>query len=257
MAKALTPDICVIGGGTGGLAVAMGAAAYGVDVVLVDRPAAGGRACLAHAALNAAARQAQAIRDAARFGLAESDPEIDFKAVMSGVRDVVAGATPAFSTERLATLGVTVIREEARFTGRRRLIAGDTEIRARRYVLATGSSAVAPEIPGLDEIGGLNADTVLDLDRRPAHLIIVGGDASALELAQTFRRLGSQVTVLAEGSLVPREDPEMVAVLTRRLSAEGVTIREGVNVTAVERRGKTSVRVLVCRRSLGSTRLAA
>ncbi|MEW9837029.1 FAD-dependent oxidoreductase [Mesorhizobium marinum] len=86
---------------------------------------------------------------------------------------------------------------------------------------------------------------MLDLDRRPAHLIIVGGDASALELAQTFRRLGSQVTVLAEGSLVPREDPEMVAVLTRRLSAEGVTIREGVHLTAVERRGKTSVRVLV------------
>jgi pyruvate/2-oxoglutarate dehydrogenase complex dihydrolipoamide dehydrogenase (E3) component len=244
MAKALTPDICIIGGGPGGLAVATGAAAYGVKVVLVDKEAAGGRTPLPYAALAAAARQAQAMRSGGQFGITAAEPDIDFKAVMAGIHTVAADAAPGFSPERLATLGVTVIKGEARFVGRRRLLAGATEIRARRYVLATGSSTILPTIPGLEEIGCLTADTILQLGRRPAHLIIIGGDASGLALAQTFRRLGSQVTMLAGETVLPGEDPEMVAVLTRRLSAEGVTIREGVKVTAVERRGKTSVRVL-------------
>ena len=105
-------------------------------------------------------------------------------------------AAPAVSAERLATLGVTVINAEARFIGRRRLIAGDTEIRARRYVLATGSAPIVPAIPGIEEIGCLTSDTVFQLGRRPGHLIILGGSSTGLELAQAFRRLGSQVTVL-------------------------------------------------------------
>jgi pyruvate/2-oxoglutarate dehydrogenase complex dihydrolipoamide dehydrogenase (E3) component len=247
MAKALTPDICVIGAGPGGLAVATGAAAYGVKVVLVDRSAPGAdpsRSALPSAALAAAARQAQAMRSGPKFGMAEAEPEIDFKAVMARIRETAADAAPAMSPERLATLGVTVIKAEARFIGRRRLLAGETEIRARRYVLATGSSPTLPAIAGLAEIGCLTADTVFELGRRPGHLVIVGGDAAALELAQAFRRLGSQVTLLAEAPVLPGEDPEMAAVLVRKLRAEGVVIHDGAKVTSVERRGKTSVRVL-------------
>ncbi len=245
MAKALTPDICVIGAGPGGLAVAMGAAAFGVRVVLVDRRGRGDRGALAYGALAAAARQAHAMRAGPRFGLAEGDPEIDFKAIMAGVRDVVADAAPAYAPERLATLGITVIDAEARFSSRRKLIAGETEIRARRYVLATGSMAYLPAIPGLDEIGCLTPDTILEIGKRPAHLLVVGGDSVALALAQAFRRLGSQVTVLAPAGPLPEEDPEMAAVVVRRLAAEGVVVRQNVRVAAVERRGKTSVRVLV------------
>ena len=179
------------------------------------------------------------------FGIAEAEPEIDFKAVMAHVREVAAATAPAVSAERLATLGVTVIKAEARFIGRRRLVAGDTEIRARRYVLATGSSPVVPAIPGIEEIGCLTSDTVFELGRRPGHLIILGGSSTGLELAQAFRRLGSQVTVLEAATVLPGEDPEMAAVVVRRLRAEGVIIREGVKATAVERRGKTSVRVLI------------
>ena len=249
MVKILTPDICVIGAGPGGLAVATGAAAYGVRVVLVDKGPTGSvepnRGTLPSWALSAAARQAQAMRTGAAFGIAEADPEIDFKAVMAHVREVAAGAAPAFSAERLATLGVTVIKAEARFIGRRRLIAGDTEIRARRYVLATGSAPIVPAIPGIEEIGCLTSDTVFQLGRRPGHLIILGGSSTGLELAQAFRRLGSQVTVLEASTVLPGEDPEMAAVVVRKLRAEGVIIREGVKATAVERRGKTSVRVLI------------
>ena len=244
MAKVLTPDICVIGGGPGGIAVATGAAAYGVRVVLVDKgPAEGGD--LLGVALAVAARQAQTMRDGTKFGIAETEPEIDFKAAMVHLREVVAAAAPAISSERLATLGVTVINAQAHFIGRKRLIAGDTEIRARRYVLATGSSPIVPAIPGIAEIGCLTSDTVFQLGRRPGHLIILGGSSTGLELAQAFRRLGSQVTLLEAGTVLPGEDPEMAAVVVRRLRAEGVVIREGAKATAVERRGKTSVRVLI------------
>lgn len=247
MAKVLTPDICVIGAGAGGLAVATGASAHGVKVVLVDKalPGERSRAALAGPALAAAARQAETMRAGGRFGMETPGPEIDFKAVMAHVREVAAASAPAVSPERLATLGVTVINAEARFTGRRRLVAGDTEIRARRYVIATGSSPVVPAIPGIEEIGCLTEDTVFELGRRPGHLVIVGGSPTALELAQAFRRLGSQVTVLEEASVLPGEDPEMAAVVARRLRAEGVDLREGVKVKGVERRGKTSVRVLI------------
>ena len=196
-------------------------------------------------ALAAAASQAQAMRTGEKFGIAAAEPEIDFKAVMAHVREVAAAAAPGVSAERLATLGVTVINAEARFTGRRRLIAGDTEIRARRYVLATGSSPIVPAIPGIEEIGCLTSDTVFELGRRPGHLIIVGGSSTGLELAQAFQRLGSQVTVIEQAAVLPGEDPEMAAVVARKLRAEGVIIREGVKATAVERRGKTSVRVLI------------
>lgn len=247
MAKALTPDICVIGAGPGGLAVAMAAAAFGVKVVLVDKKgqtADLSRSALPCAALAAAARQAQTMRNGPRFGLAEAEPEIDFKSVMARVKAVMAEAAPAASPERLATLGITVIDAEARFLGRRRLLAGGTEIRARRFVLATGSTPLQPEIPGLADIGCLTPDTAFELGRRPGHLVIVGGGQAGVELAQAFRRLGSQVTLLAETELLPGEDPEMAAVVTRKLRAEGVVIHEGARVTAVERRGKTSVRVL-------------
>lgn len=244
MAKALTPDICVIGAGPGGLAVAMGAAAYGVRVVLVEKATPNGRSLLPHAAFAAAARQAQAMRVDRGFAIAPVEPDVDFKAVLARIGNVAAGETPAYSAERLATLGINLIKAEARFVGRRRLVAGETEIRARRYVLATGSRATVPEIPGLRDIGCLTPDTVFEVGRRPAHLIVAGADAAALELAQAFHRLGSQVTLLADGPLLPDEDPEMVAVVARRLAGEGVTVLQNVKVTAVERRGKTSVRVL-------------
>jgi len=247
MAKPLTPDICVIGAGNGGLAVAMGAAANGAKVVLVDRltPKENlARGDLASAAFIAAGQQVQTIRKDSTFVAAHAEHEVDFKAVMAHVGDVVSGASPAVFPARLATLGITFIHGQARFISRSRLMAGEAEIRARRYVLATGSKPIVPAIAGIEEIGCLTADSVFELGRRPGHLVILGNDAAAVELAQAFRRLGSQVTLLANGCMLPDEDPEMVAVVVRRLREEGVIIEEGVKVAAVERRGKTGVKVL-------------
>ncbi len=246
MAKALTPDICVIGGGPGALAVATGAAAYGAKVIMIDRnTGAATRGALRLAALAAAAKQAQALRDMPKFGLAEQEAEIEFKALLAAAEKTAARAAPDFSPERLATLGVTVLRGDARFIGRRRLVAGDSEIRARRFVLATGSKPVVPPLPGLEEVGYLTAETIFDAGKRPGHLVVIGGDADGLALGQAFRRLGSQVSVLAGSAMLPGADPEMAAVVMRKLRAEGVSILEGVTVTGIERRGKTGVRVRV------------
>jgi pyruvate/2-oxoglutarate dehydrogenase complex dihydrolipoamide dehydrogenase (E3) component len=185
------------------------------------------------------------MRSGEKFGIGKVEPEIDFKAVMRHVRKVIAGIAPTDSVERFSALGVTVIKAEARFTSRSTLVAGDTEIRARRYVLATGSSPFVPAIPGLDGIGYLTNETVFELNRRPGHLIIIGGGPVGLELAQAFQRLGSQVTVIEAATVLARDDPEMVSVVVRKLRSEGVIIHEHTKVTGVERRGKTSVKVLV------------
>ena len=249
MTKLLTPDICVIGAGSGGLSVAAAAASFGVKVVLIEKGRMGGDClnygCVPSKALIAAAKQAQIMRTADQFGIASIEPKIDFKAVMEHVRGVIATIAPTDSVERFTALGVTVIKAEAKFTGKRRLIAGDTEIRARRYVIATGSSPFIPPISGLDGIRHLTNETVFDLNRRPGHLIIVGGGPIGMELAQAFRRLGSQVTVVDSSTALSKDDPEMVAVVTKRLRVEGVTIREHTRITSVEQRGKSGVKVFV------------
>jgi len=144
MAKALRPDICVIGAGSGGLTVAAAAASFGVSVVLVERDRMGGdclnTGCVPSKALLAAARAAQTFRDAADFGIQAAEPEIDFKAVHRHVHDVIEAIAPNDSIERFSALGVRVIQAEARFIDKRTVRAGDVEIRARRFVVATGSS---------------------------------------------------------------------------------------------------------------------
>jgi len=249
MTKLLTPDICVIGAGSGGLSVAAAAASFGVKVVLIEKGRMGGDClnygCVPSKALIAVAKQAQTMRSADRFGIASIEPKIDFKAVMEHVRGVIAAIAPTDSVERFTALGVTVIKAEAKFTGKRRLVAGDTEVRARRYVIATGSSPFIPPISGLDGIRHLTNETVFDLNRRPGHLIIVGGGPIGMELAQAFRRLGSQVTVVDSSTALSKDDPEMVAVVTNRLRMEGVVIREHTRITSVEQRGKSGVKVFL------------
>ena len=175
-------------------------------------------------ALIAAARQAESMRTAEKFGIGPVEPGIDFKAVMRHVRDVVAVIAPNHSVERLTALGVRVIMAEARFKN-----AGTLDRRRQRgpagyFVLATVSSPLLPHISGLADVDYLTSETVFDLARRPTHLIVLGSGAIGIELAQAFRRLGSDVTVIEAGAVLGDEDPEMVAVVLRRLRSEGVTI---------------------------------
>ena len=242
MAEVLTPDLCIIGAGSGGLSVAAIAASLHASVVLIERGRMGGDClnvgCVPSKALIAAAGRAQAIREAGRFGLERGDPRTNYARVRDHVRGVMAAIAPNDSVERFTAMGVRVIRAEARFSDRRTVVAGEVTIRARRFVLATGSRPAVPPIPGLESVPYLTNETVFDLTRRPERLVVVGGGAIGLELAQAHRRLGAEVTVIEAARLLAREDPELAAVVERRLHAEGVEVRAGAAVARVDGRAE-------------------
>ena len=243
MADTLTPDICVIGAGPGGLSAAAAAAALGVPTVLIEREAMGGDSLntgsVPSKALLAAAKRAEAIRGAAVFGLDVQNIRVNFAKVGEHVQSVVAAVEPAYSMERFTGLGVRVIRANAQFKDARTVTAGDFEIRARRFVVATGSRPTIPAIAGLDSGPFLTSETIFELKERPEHLIIVGAGSIGLELAQAFRRLGSSVTVLEAARPLAGDDPECVDIVLDRLEREGVVIRSGVNVVGVTYVGGT------------------
>ena len=239
-------DICVIGAGSGGLSVAAGAAQMGAKVVLIERGEMGGDClnygCVPSKALLAAAGAAQAVRDNGKYGIAPHKPEIDFAAVQVHVKDVIAQIAPHDSQERFEELGVDVLRAHAEFTGPRTVQAGDIEITAKRFVVATGSSPAIPPIDGLADVPYMTNETIFDMPEQPEHLIIIGGGPIGCEMAQSHRRLGCRVTVLEMFSIMPKDDPELVDFVRQRMVAEGVDIREGASVEAVRNdQGRISV----------------
>ncbi len=248
MTAELRPDICVIGAGSGGLTVAAGASQMGARVVLVEKGRMGGdclnTGCVPSKALIAAAHAAEAVRRAPRFGVDGGAPSIDFARVHDHVQGVISAIAPNDSAERFEGLGVTVINRAARFTGPRTIVAGDVEIRPRRIVLATGSSPAVPPIPGLDTVPYMTNETVFDSTSAPGHLIVIGGGPVGVELAQAHRRLGARVTLLEMSTVLGRDDPELAELVKLQLRRDGVDIREGVEIGAVEATsGGISVRV--------------
>ncbi|HEV7417156.1 MAG TPA: FAD-dependent oxidoreductase, partial [Tianweitania sediminis] len=209
MTKLLQPDLCVIGAGSGGLSVVAAARAFGVSVVLIEKGKMGGDClnygCVPSKSLLAAARRAHDMRNATPFGLQSVDPVIDFAAVRRHVRGVIDSIAPIDSEERFRDLGAQVIRAHARFFGKDTLEAGGFTIKARRIVVATGSSPVIPPIPGIDTVEVLTNETIFDVAELPRHLAILGGGPVGVELAQAFRRLGAQVTVLDRGRILKKE----------------------------------------------------
>jgi pyruvate/2-oxoglutarate dehydrogenase complex dihydrolipoamide dehydrogenase (E3) component len=238
MAEILTPDICVIGGGAAGLSVAAAAAAFGVPTVLIERGALGGdclyTGCVPSKALLAAAKRAKIMQNSRAFGISADRIDIDFAKVHDHVHQVIASIAPADSEERFAGLGVRVIKGHAKFKNRRTVIVGDAyEIRARRFVIATGSTPAVPPIPGLDTGPYLTNETIFDLKQRPDRLIIIGAGAVGVEMAQAFRRLGSDVVVLEAAQPLAEDDPECAAIVLAQLDREGVAIRDNVKIARV------------------------
>ncbi|WP_426240829.1 dihydrolipoyl dehydrogenase family protein [Pararhizobium sp. DWP1-1-3] len=239
MATVLSPDICVIGAGSAGLSVAAGAAAFGVPVVLIERERMGGEClntgCVPSKALIAAAKHAHAVRKAAEFGVNAGEPVIDFEKVQAHVRSVIDAIAPNDSVERFTAMGVTVIRADARFTDPDTVAAGGVAIRARRFVIATGSSTIIPPIPGLAAIDYLTNETLFDLKSLPQHLVIIGAGPVGLEMAQAHRRLGAKVTVVDAGRALAKEDPELSGIVLDRLRGEGIDMFEHSRVLSVEK----------------------
>jgi pyruvate/2-oxoglutarate dehydrogenase complex dihydrolipoamide dehydrogenase (E3) component len=237
----LRPDICIIGAGSGGLSVAAAAAAFGQNVVLIEKHKMGGDClnygCVPSKALIAAGRRAHAMRTSARFGIANVEPQVDRAAVQAHVRSVIAAIAPNDSVERFTGLGVRVIQAAAKFVDARTVTAGDVQVKARRFVIATGSSPAVPPIPGLSDVPYFTNETIFDNQAVLPHLLIIGGGPIGMELAQANRRLGSKVTVIEAATALSKDDPELTVILLRALRDEGVIIREAAKVIKVEGAG--------------------
>jgi len=237
----LDVDVCVIGAGSGGLSVAAGASQMGAKTVLIERAEMGGdclnTGCVPSKALLAAGHAAQAMRQSGRFGVNGAQPTIDFGKVHDHVHGVIGAIAPNDSVERFTGLGVTVIQADAKFTGPREVQAGGTTVRAKRFVVATGSHAGVPPIEGLDTTPFLTNETIFERTAAPEHLVVIGGGPIGIEMAQAHRRLGARVTVLELATILPKDDPELVDILRTRLRAEGIDIREGFKVKKAARKG--------------------
>lgn len=240
MVRAISADICVIGAGSAGLSVAAGAAQMGAHTVLIEAARMGGdclnTGCVPSKALLAAAKAAANIRHAGRFGVQAGEPQVDFAAVNRHVHDVIVQIAPHDSVERFTGLGCTVIQARARFVDERTVEAGEQRIRARRFVIATGSRAAVPPIPGLADIPFLTNENIFENKALPEHLIVIGGGPIGCEMAQAHRRLGARVSVLDLATILPKDDPDLVAVVRQALRADGITIEEGAKILKLERR---------------------
>ena len=256
MSEILTPDLCVIGAGAGGLSVAAGAARLGVPVVLIEKGEMGGdclnAGCVPSKTLIASAAIAQAMRDAARFGVHAVEPRVEWPAVQKRIKQTIAAIAPNDSQARYEAMGVRLIRAAARFTNGRTLEAGGVTVRARRFVLATGSAPAVPPIHGLEFVRYLTNETIFDIDVLPRRLVIVGGGAVGIEMAQAFRRLGSETIVIEAQKALAREDSELAAVALDALRREGVDLREGKTIARIEPRTE-GVRVVLAGHEIEET----
>lgn len=235
-------DLAVIGAGSAGLSTAAAAAQFGEKVVLFEKGEMGGdclnTGCVPSKALLAAAKQAQAHRSSAPFGVAAHEPDVDFAKVMAHVASVIAKIEPHDSQERFEGLGVTVVRTAARFTGPQTLEADGKSYQARRVLIATGSRAGVPPIPGLKDVPFFTNETIFKNRTLPKHLIVIGGGPIGMEMAQAHRRLGSDVTVLEAFQPLAKDDPELTKIVLDALAAEGIAIRAQAAIEAVAQDGK-------------------
>ncbi len=230
-------DLAIIGGGSAGLSVAAAAAQFGEKVVLFEKGEMGGDClnfgCVPSKALIAAASYAQAQRASAPFGIAAVEPLVDYAKVMDHVQSIIAKIAPHDSVERFEGLGVKVVKASAKFIAARILEAGGESFEARRIVIATGSRASVPPLPGLKDVPFLTNETLFKNRVKPEHLIIIGGGPVGMEMAQAHRRLGCKVTVLEGLKALNKDDPELAQVVKDAVQAEGVALREDIAIESV------------------------
>ncbi|MBI3821255.1 MAG: mercuric reductase, partial [Planctomycetes bacterium] len=240
--------LVVIGGGTAGLVSAVGAAALGAKVALIESRFLGGDClnfgCVPSKALLRAARAAAEVRRAHEFGVElGGEVRVNFAAVMERMRRLRADLAPNDSAQRLRDLGVDVFLGAAQFTGTDSLSVGARALRFRRAVIATGTRPSVPAIAGLAEAGYLTNETIFTLTSLPGRLAIVGGGAVGCELAQAFARFGSRVTLLETNEqILHREMRDNAQIVRQALESDGVAIGTLTRVLRVD--VKDNVRIL-------------
>jgi pyruvate/2-oxoglutarate dehydrogenase complex dihydrolipoamide dehydrogenase (E3) component len=239
-------DLCVIGGGAAGLVTAAGAATIGAKVILIEKHQLGGdclyTGCVPSKTLIRSAEIAHSIKTVQRFGLSAQHDPIDQKKVMQRVVDVIKTIEPNDSPDRFRALGVEVVFAEARFIAKDHLLVDDREITARKFVLATGSRPFVPPISGINNVDYFTNETIFKVTENIPSLIVIGSGAIGCEMAQSFARLGSKVTLLSNTGLLPIEDTDMSAVVEQQFLVDGITLHLGAMVSQIEKTA-TGVRV--------------
>ncbi len=232
-------NLVVVGAGAAGLVTAAGAAGLGAKVALVEKDLLGGDClnvgCVPSKSLIRSARAVAEVHNAAEYGVRVPDGiVIDFAAVMERMRRIRARISTHDSADRFRNLGVDVFLGEGSFSGHDRLeVAGET-LRFKKAVIATGARALDPPISGLSEAGYLTNETVFNLTKLPRELLVIGGGPIGCELAQAFRRFGSEVTIVEMSpQFLAREDPDAAAILYEQFKAEGINVLLGATVESV------------------------
>ena len=218
-------DLCVIGGGSAGLSMVAGSAMLDRNVLLFEGGEMGGdclnHGCVPSKAILKASKIAHAHRIGHKFGISEAEPNVDWEAVKAHVQDIIDSIAPVDSVERFEGLGATVIKEYGRFVDAN-TVEGDTvRVTAKRFVISTGSRAAAPPIPGLDTVDYETNETIFRLKDFPSHIIVIGAGPIGLEMGQTFRRLGAEVSIIDFGTPLARNEPEHAQVLGRSPGSRG------------------------------------
>ncbi len=239
-------DICIIGAGSAGLSVASGAAQLGRSVVLFEAEDMGGdclnSGCVPSKALIAAGKHAHAFSSGEAFGVKPTKPTVNFETVKAHIKGIIDHIAPVDSQERFEGLGCTVIREFAKFKDENTVESETTEVKAKRFVIATGSRASAPPIPGLSETPYLTNENIFTIDTQPKHLLVIGAGPIGIELGQAFARLGTKVEIVDIAPPLGRSEPEHAKVLVEALEAEGITFHAPVKTKKI-RKTKTGVAI--------------
>lgn len=237
-----SPDLCIIGAGTLGVDLALYARRLGASVVLADRdrPEQGDAAqqALRMASLVQSAKRAQDMRRAPELGVGASEFKLSAKQVAERATRLVENRIRATSPEILTAQGVTVMRGAVSFVDGRSVLVGDITIKPGKIVIAIGGAPAIPDIPGLGDIDVFTLDSILENQRKLTHLVIIGSDAAAVEQGQLQRRFGAAVTLVPHGPLLPDFDPEAVSLLLAAFADEGISVRTGARVVAINKRSQ-------------------
>ena len=256
-------NLVVIGAGSAGLVSAYIAATVKASVTLVEKDRMGGdclnTGCVPSKALIRTTRLLADLRRADRLGLRGASADVDFAQVMERVQRVIRTVEPHDSIERYRGLGVDVVLGKARITSPWTVEVatgqGTQTLSTRAIVVATGGRPAIPSVPGIEAVGYVTSDTVWALRSLPRRLLVLGGGPVGCELAQCFARLGSQVTQVERGPhLLPREDPEIAALVMDGFRSEGIDLRLGHTPLRFER--DSDLRTLVCEHSGQQARIA-
>ena len=233
-------DLIIVGMGSAGMTAAEFAATLPIRTCAIERDRVGGdclwTGCVPSKALLASAKAAHTMRHADRYGLTAVDPMVDRARVWERVRAVQAQlAATTDAPGHFTAKGIELRFGDAVLTSPTTLTVRGEELEARHVLLCTGGRPAVPPIPGLEAAGYLTSETLFELTDPPASIVVIGGGPIAVELAQAFARLGMAVTVVQDlPGILPREDPELVALLTSRLREEGVDLQLGARAERVE-----------------------